>query len=399
MTPPSVSRFDSARAAFADWLLMVTILLALLTPVALAATILVVVMRGPRLPRLRAPLVFVAGSVLWAIVVMGIRGFGNSWGQLAYFGFLWVMPWLIACYRPDAHTVRRFGHLLVVLFLVDLTFNLVGLATGADILGRPLDVREGVVGGRGGGLFAHSFYSGSISIAALIVIASRLRLRWLIALPVANLLLAGSFRFAAALVILLLFSLGWKKRTRLVEAAMIALCSLMLVVSVVATSGLVDIGGDSNPSNQFRVFAWVTAIEKITAAPLLGVGFPNEAMMKEVGVSFESLDEHLIAESWYLSAAITFGIPYAALYVAALLSAFYGRAFDGRDLTRAMLFPYIVTDLIYGSFFASVLIYSWLWVLICAPTVKPALDSAPTRRSTPYRLGTIAQPTLVDPAS
>jgi hypothetical protein len=399
MSQPQALSRSSARATLADWLLVATVLTALFLPMAMAAMVLAVVVRGPRLPRLQGPLVFLAGSIAWAVVVMTLRGVADSGGVLVYFGFLWVMPWLIACYGPDEHTVRRFGHLLIGLFLVDLAFNLFTMATGADLLGRALDVREGVVGGRGGGLFAHSFYSGSISIAALLTLASRSRMRGLIMLPILNLLLAGSFRFAAALAMLWLFSWGWQRRTRLAEAGMIALCSLLLVVSVIATAGLVDTGGDSNPSNLFRVFAWVTAIDKVVTAPLFGVGFPNEAIIQEVGVSFETLDEHLVAESWYLSSAITFGLPYTVLYLAALLSAFYGRGFAARDFTRAVLFPYIVTDLTYGSFFGGVLIYSWLWILVFAGTArsKRQIEQQPAAAKMPLR--TITQRPLVDPAS
>jgi O-antigen ligase len=161
-----------------------------------------------------------------------------------------------------------------------------------------------------------------------------------------------------------------------------------------------------NPSNAYRVYAWVTAIEKIASSPLVGVGFPNEAAIQEAGVSFESLDENLIAESWYLSSAITFGIPYTLLYLGSLLIAFYGKAFSRRNRARAMLYPYVVVDLIYGSFFGSVLIYSWLWLLICSvqersrgaaplrtrqavlqPRAAPAVESAihPHDAAAPHR--------------
>jgi len=211
-------------------------------------------------------------------------------------------------------------------------------------------------------------------------------------------MLAGSFRLAAALAILWLFSWGWQRRTRLAEAALISLCSLLLVASVIATADPVDTVGGGSQSNLFRVFAWMTAIDKIATAPLFGVGFPNEAVIQEVGVSFETLDEHLVAESWYLSSAITFGIPYTVLYLAALLSAFYGRGFLNRDLTRAALYPYIVTDLIYGSFFGGVLIYSWLWILVFAGTARSARLTGPQPAPLKAPLGTLTQRPLVNPA-
>jgi hypothetical protein len=371
--PHALSR-TSVRGTLADWLLVAIVLSALFMPMAMAAMIIAIVVRGPRLPRLRGPLIFLTASIAWAFIVVAVRGVSDGGSQLLYFGFLWVMPWLIAYYGPDKHTVRRFGHLLIALFLVDLTFNLFTLATGADILGRQLDARDGLIFGRGGGLFAHSFYSGSISIAALTTLASRGPVRWLLLLPVVNLLLAGSFRFAAALAILLLFSWGWQRRTRLADAALIVMCSLLLVAAVIATSDPTITGG-SNQSNLFRLFAWMTAIDKIAMAPLFGVGFPNEAIIQEVGVSFETLDEHLVAESWYLSSAITFGIPYTVLYLAALISAFYGPGFVNRDLTRATLYPFIVIDLIYGSFFGGILVYSWLWILVFASANRSATSA------------------------
>ncbi|MDH5670734.1 MAG: O-antigen ligase family protein [Myxococcales bacterium] len=305
----------------------------------------------------------------WAAIVIGIRGAPNSTGTLPYFAFLWTLPHILAAYKPDESTVRRFGSMLVALFAADLTFNLYTLASGADLLGRSLDIREGVVVGRLGGLFAHSFYSGAISIAAMLTLLPLKRVAWLCLLPATNLVLAGSWRFTAAIAITMAFALAWRRRTRSFELFLVAAISLLLILGVVVTSGFVESGVKINPSNTFRVFAWLTSIDRLVDSPWIGVGYPNDNALRDAGVSFASMEGYLIAESWYLGSAITFGVPYTLFFLGSFLIAFEGRFFGARDLTRSIIYPFILTDLTYGSFFGSVLIYSWLWILITSSSL------------------------------
>jgi hypothetical protein len=215
------------RTVVSDWLLVAILVAALIVPSAMILLVPIIFLRGARPPPISGELACLGLSAGWACMVIVQRGTGTSAGQLPYYAFLWLMPFLLAAFQPTEHTIRRFGHMLLTLFVLDLAFNLYALATGADLLGRSLDVREGVVAGRGGGIFAHSFYSGSISIAGLLTLVSRTRSRWLMLLPLANLLLAGSWRFAAAILILWVFSLGWRNRSRLREALMVAVASIL----------------------------------------------------------------------------------------------------------------------------------------------------------------------------
>jgi hypothetical protein len=85
-------------------------------------------------------------------------------------------------------------------------FNLYSLVFGADLLGRAVDLRAAVLGARHGGLFAHSFYSGAISIAALVsLLDKRGMASAMMLLPVANLVLAGSWRLMLAIPLLFSF--------------------------------------------------------------------------------------------------------------------------------------------------------------------------------------------------
>ena len=368
------------RRHISDWVLTVSIGLGLVFSPALAGVLVAIGVRGRPVPlRWQLPHTLMALAALWAVLVINLRASGDMSGVIGYYGYLWSLPLLLAVYKPDVRTLEVFGKLIFGLFVLDLGFNLYSSLTGQDILGRIVDAREGFVGGRNGGLFAHSFYSGSISIAAFVTLLARREWRWFAVLAIANLLLAGSWRLTLAIPLVALFAVRWRTRSRLTEWAMIALISITAVVGTVWTSGLLDQGGEVNDSNAFRVFAWVTAIDKIAAQPLLGVGFPKERDID--GISNEVIDENLIAESWYLGSAISFGIPYTLLVFAALVVAFYGdKNYANRDIRRAVLVPFVMIDLTYGGFLGGVLIYTWFWLLICTPLAGAAAVNAPKRR-------------------
>ncbi len=311
-------------------------------------------------------------AAVWACLVIAIRGSDGMAGSLPYFLFLWTLPHILASYKPDQKTVRKFESLLLILFVIDVIFNVGTLITGADLLGRDLDRRDGVLAGLGrlGGIFGHSFYSGAISLAALLTLVARHRLSWIVVLPAVNLIIAGSWRFTLVLFIVAILAIRWRQRSRFAEIATVIVISLAIVTGVLMTSGLFNSEWVTNTSNAFRVFAWFNALEKIAQSPWIGVGYPNEKAIGEVGVSFDSLDEYLIAESWYLGSAITFGVPYTLLFLGAFLAAFLGPNFTRRNLTQAILYPLILIDLTYGSFFGGLLIYFWLWLLIVSTPVS-----------------------------
>ena len=350
-----------------DWILVLSVLTGLYTPVGLAGILLAVLVRGEfvRL-HLRIYHVTLGAAACWALYVLSLRGMASLQGQLPYLTFLWTLPFLMACYRPDDRTVSAFRRMLLTLFAVDLLFNVYSVVVGADLLGRSVDLRAAVLGARHGGLFAHSFYSGAISIAALVCLMDRTGIaRAVLLLPLANLVLAGSWRLLVAIPLLFLFAFMWQRRSRLVEVLLVCLASVAVVLGVVYTSAFAPVGFE-NDANSFRVISWVLALEKIGADPWTGVGVPNAAVVQEMGVSYQTLDENFIGESSYLNSALSFGIPYAALYFLTFALAFWGRGFARRTLQMAVLFPYIIVDMVYGEFFGSVLVYCWVWLLVVA---------------------------------
>ncbi|MCA0212305.1 MAG: O-antigen ligase family protein [Proteobacteria bacterium] len=353
------------RHTTSDWILVLSVLTGLYSAAGLAGILLAVLVRGEfvRL-RLRIYHAALGAAACWALYVVSQRGMASLQGQLPYLAFLWTLPFLMACYRPDAHTVHAFRRMLLALFAVDLLFNLYSLVFGADLLGRTVDMRAAVLGARHGGLFAHSFYSGAISITALISLMDKVGLaKIVLALPLANLVLAGSWRLLLAIPLLFLFRFIWRYRSRLIEICLVGVASVALVWGVFSTSAFSSIGIE-NDSNSFRVISWVLALEKITSSPWTGVGVPNVAAVREQGVSVEVLDENFIGESSYLNTALSFGIPYAVLFLLAFFIAFWGENYRKRTMQMAVLFPYVAVDMVYGDFFSGVLTSCWLWLLI-----------------------------------
>jgi hypothetical protein len=98
--------------------------------------------------------------------------------------------------------------------------------------------------------------------------------------------------------------------------------------------------------------------------------------VQELGVSYQTLDENFIGESAYLNNALSFGVPYAALFFLAFARAFWGQGFSRRSLQMAVLFPYVLVDMAYGEFFGSVLIYCWVWLLVAAQEHSGERDGA-----------------------
>lgn len=305
---------------------------------------------------------YLLAAIIWAMGVYVYDAKSDIKALLPYF-YYWSLPFLLATKQVDSRTVKTFSLLLFGLLFLDIAFNLTTLALGGDPLGRLIDLREGIFGKRLGGLFAHSFYSGSISICALTASLVEKKYRWLTIIALVNLLLAGSWRLIVAGPIIALLLIGWKRRSKLKTVAIVILASVIAIISTVATSNTAGLLQNPNGSNDLRIFAWTNSIQNIINSPLVGNDFPVQKNL-EGRVNEEVIAENLISESWYLSAASTFGIPYMLLMAAALYSAiFRGSKLTSNPATAGLL-PFIAIDLTYGEFFLGILAYTWAWILI-----------------------------------
>ena len=303
-------------------------------------------------------------STLWALIVVLKRGVDGNEKLLLQYLFIWTLPFLLIIYKPTQSTFNKLKAFVYLLFAFDLFFNFYTYFAGVDLLERQLDLRDGfLLGIRAGGIFAHSFYSGTISVLAYIFLIFEKRFRFIILFVIFNLILAGSARVTLLALIVPLFYFRWRNRTRKMEIIQVFLISSIIIGSVFLNSSFTNYGFSENGANDLRTVAWGIAISKISSEPIIGFGYPKLPNPDE-GMSEKALDENLIAESWYLNAALTFGIPYLLLRYIGLMLIFYGGSYHQRSGYEAILVPCLLIDLAYGSALEGMLFYTVLWILI-----------------------------------
>ncbi len=346
-----------SKIPISDWILTLSIAAGLIYPPAFAGIIFAAAIRkNNRSYAWGMELAILAIAALYGLSIMIIRAGIEDFNLVLQHIYIWIIPFIITIYRPGINTVRLFSKFIFLLFSLDFLFNLYTAVTLSDVLGREIDIREGFVLVRSGGLFGHSFYSGSISIAMIATLVILARNKSMLIFPFINLLLAGSWRLSLVIVLVIVFLL-WDRRNYIVEILMVALVSLLVVLGTLYTSGRVGSLLEENPSNTLRTFAWVTAIEKISSSPMIGIGYPKEREFK--GVSEKIIDDSLIAESWYLSSSIVYGVPYTLLRLLSLIILF-------KKIRRTpfgkVIPPIILIDITYGGFFEGSLFYILLWI-------------------------------------
>lgn len=366
----------SSMSTWSDWLLCISAIGGLLWPTMLTGIFFAAILHRPSFKikwEIHHTFLLAAAAIGMSIILT--RDIGNASALILRYSFLWSLPFIILIYRPDEKTISIFHWFVFIIFIIDMAFNVGGRALGQDLLGRVTDMREGLVAMRMGGIFGHSFYSGLISLTAITaMLGGRYSKIWAI-FPAINLIMAGSWRLTVAIPLILLFFI-WKKRTYAKEILAVATLSILAVFTTLQTSGF---SGKNqmfiNDANTLRVFAWITAIQKISASPLTGIGYPAEKIQEGIGMDNNLIDDSLIAESWYLSSAITFGLPYTILRLMGIGMLFYSRR---HTQFGKIACPLILVDLTYGGFFEGTLFYIMLWL---------QLSTFPDRKITTVKQG------------
>lgn len=351
------------RSRVADAVLASTVALGLVYTPAFAGIVFALLVKG-KANKLNFDIghYFIIAGALWAVLVITVRGIGGlESGLLLQYLYLWFLPIFLRLYGPTDYTIGCFKALIMALFSLDFLFNIYSLITGGDLLDRVTDVRGGLGESRKGGLFGHSFYSVTISSIAYVFMFSNKKYRLLSLLAILNLYLAGSFRAIVPIVLVPVFYIGWRARARVTELTSVIALSLAAVFSVFATSSIGDFGLPANPSNDLRIFAWTTAITKISNSPLFGVGYPTSDID---GIDESVVDESLIAESWYLTSAVTFGLPYLLLRLIGLICVLYGPRYSKRSVYEAVFVPLMLVELVYGAAFEGMLYYFIIWLVL-----------------------------------
>lgn len=357
------------KTNYVDFLFIGSICLALYFSAAILLLIPVVILRA----RFNKPniefghWILIAGAA-YALVIIAFRGVEESGNFIAQKLFIWSTPFIVLLYKPSGHTLQVLKIFLFIIFSIDFSFNLFAITYGHDIFNRELDMREGLSSIRLGGLLAHSFYSGSISILAYAFLITKTKNKWLAIIPATNLIMAGSIRFLIPIVFIPYFYWNWQTRSKLSEISQILIISIITVFSVIETSSYGEFFTEENSANSLRVYAWLSSISSIIEHPLQGVGYSNTSYLSSIDEY--TIVKYHIGESWYLNSGLAFGVPYVLLRLLGYMLIFYGKNYINRSPIEAILVPISLIDSTYGETFESLLFSIVLWSVICNRRIR-----------------------------
>ena len=342
-----------------DWIFTLSIFLGIFYSPALLGIILAVVIRNNREELVwHWGLTLIMISSIWGLGVMVSRPVAGNIEIILQYGYVWLYPLIVIAYNPEKSTLKIFSNIAVLLFVVDSIFNIYSFYTGADLFGRVIDLRETIAGNRYGGVFAHSFYSASISIGLIVVLLfRRSSLLWMF-FPLLNIIACGSSRFIISFFIVVIFHI-WRNRNFIAELVAIIVISCIIVLYTMSTSEFnVNLNSSEiNASNTFRVIAWNNSLERISNNLVIGFDYPRERELQSV-VTEKTLYDSLVSESWYLRNALSFGVPYVLLRFLGIFALFY---YLRNTIFILTLFPMIIIDLTYGNLFEGTYFYSLIW--------------------------------------
>ena len=375
---PSATRASASRSGLLfGWVFVLTLVDVYVgLPVLLAWMF---VMSGPlSLPRSQlAIFVLLTMKVAW---IVGVHLAYNPAALTSILPLLGVDVILIASMlvRRDESFLRGMTWPVMVLFLVDVLFNVSTLALGTDPLGREPGARVEDILPRLGGVFGHAFYSINISIVALLFAALR-GYRVMLLVAVANIALNGSFRGWLTLAIgILVVALLWARlgRWKIVTVGALA-AAAVFAATVYSAQAAGELTG-----NFFRVHAWVTALGKIEENPV--VGTHTFARGELPGIDESTIEDFGIAESAYLNYAVHYGLFPAIAHLGVVLLIllkclrqlyqYRRREAPMAVYLAALLAGVVFIDSFYGTVLGQVLttVVVGLFCLSYRPAVRPA---------------------------
>ena len=203
---------------------------------------------------------------------------------------------------------------IILIFLVDVGFNISLVVFGVDFFGRPSALRPGDFIPRLHGAFENPMATVAIAVTA-IFIGLILHKRWLTTFGVIAVLINGTMR--APLTIILIASFWILLRFRIRFSALVfcafSFSGLVFLVTFVSAvqNGFID--GDVSGfvhGNSLRVLAWINAIEMIPVSPWIG---NHTFLTGPFEMSADTIRDYGIAEAPWLQLALDYGVVVAAL--------------------------------------------------------------------------------------
>jgi hypothetical protein len=254
---------------------------------------------------------------------------------------------------------------MIVLLLLDFSFNLISSYTGMDPFGRAVTIRTGDMLPRLGGVFGHAFFSLNISFMGFLSAYIK-RNNIVMILSIINISLTGTYRAIILLFVLLIAFYFIKKGISFLK---IKIYSLLFAFSVFAVT-VYSVTLNFSQSNVFRVFAWTNSLNNIANNPYFGSqDFYTDEMEF---VSLENIENYGIAESTYLEIAVHYGV-FPMIIFLMIMILLLRKSYDNFTSSNKIIListVIIFTDTFYGSIYGMPLTTIFFTLLIFSTNKK-----------------------------
>ena len=306
---------------------------------------------------------FIVLQLLWYlfIYVFFPVNFTHWIRHVAFF----VIIFTIILSRIDSNFIYGICISMIVLLLLDFSFNLITIFKGIDPFGRIPTFRPGDILLRLGGVFGHSFFSLNIGFMGF-VSAYVKRNKSVMILSIINIILTGSYRAFILLFVLLIAFYFIKKGISFLK---IKIFSFLFAFSVFVVT-LYSAAENFSESNLLRVFAWTTSLNNIANNPYFGRHDFNTDEMEFV--SLKQIENYGITESTYLEIAVHYGVfPMIIFFIIMIL--LLRKSYDNFTSSNKIILIstfIIFTDTFYGSVYGMPLTTMFFTLLIFSTNEK-----------------------------
>jgi hypothetical protein len=258
----------------------------------------------------------------------------------------------------NGRLIQKYFTPLLLLFSVDLIFNIAMVVFGVDFFGRVGGIGEHDFLPRLIGVFGHPYQSINIAFVAFII-GVFLKSKNIMFLSFLPLILTGSLRGPLVAIVLLvtMFLLYKRVRLSLISLVFVIFIGLVFVATIYSAS---HAGYESG--NYLRVLAWTSAIEHIMNNPIFGTQIFLSGTFEHM--SSKAILDYGIAESYYLQYALDYGLfPALISFVVFFLivkvnikKLYSAKRLSSRYFAIVLLTITIFVDSFYGTLYGSHLV-------------------------------------------
>jgi hypothetical protein len=261
----------------------------------------------------------------------------------------------------------------IMLFLADLSVNILTFALGSDVFGREVPQRIADLSPRFIGIFGHPFASINASIIGF-VSGLTLRQPLISALALLSLLCTGSQRGPVMAFLLVLAVFLVRRRLPPIASAFCSYGFAVVVISLTfyAASSDADLAYAAPTGNQLRALLWLHSASILPSGFIFGVrGLTEFEYNPDVGVDFEGLSTAGVAESFLLQSFIDYGFFAFALKALFLLVVMtrlllaYRRSPSSASLAPSVLALIYVSESIFGTSVSSSVYVGLFYGALC----------------------------------